>query len=188
MRNPRSLFGLNHQAEGTLVFLTKNPPMKIAVLKPSQVPKKREVLVKFFQTSNHFQPSFGSNHPFGSNWIIPLVRWKFPNGVLTVQPNRFLVGGWTNPFEKKDSPIGSCPQKIGLNMKKCLCWNHHLVESFPIYISIQRQLRQFFKHPSVQSSLRWPRRQASAARRTVCRDVSRFSKPGADVTNLVPSP
>ena len=94
-----------------------------------------------------------------------------------------LVGGWTNPFEKKNSPIGSCPLKNRVEHEKMF-----VLKPPPsrIISNLQTSKGSCFNSsfPSVQSSLRWPRRQASAARRTVCRDVNRFSKPGADVTNL----
>ena len=48
----------------------------------------------------------------------------FPKQNICVQQKQYLVGGWTNPFEKYARQIGSSPQ-VGVKIKNI--WNHDVV-------------------------------------------------------------
>ena len=71
----------------------------------------------------------GDEYPMGSQSRKTSPEIQIQNNVCS----SYLVGGWTNPFEKDARQIGSFPQ-VGVKIKNI--WNHHLATQLVSYLRL----------------------------------------------------
>ena len=71
-----------------------------------------------------------------SLWIIPPIGPPKPWKMKVIRPQEYLVGGWTNPFEKYARQIGSFPQ-VGMKIKNI--WNHRSCRTHRVGTGNHRQ-------------------------------------------------